>query len=135
MSLTDSSVKTPAHLRKFGLTMFGALLVLSAFLFFREHGHWKITAVISAAFLLPAVIRPQVLKPVELVWMKFAGVLGFIMTNLLLGIVFFIAVAPTGILMRLLGKDPIRKGFVPGAESYWINVDEKGPSCRPDKPY
>ncbi len=78
---------------------------------------------------------PRILSPVEKYWMLFAGVLGFIMTNVLLTLVFFLGVLPTGLLMRLFGKDPLRKGFDKDKKTYWIDLTEDGPGGRPEKPY
>ena len=135
MNLTDSSARTRKELRKFGLVMFGAFTVISLLLFFRGKGAWPFTAGTSLVFLSLALFIPRLLSPVEKYWMKFAGILGFIMTNILLTLVFFIGVLPTGLLMRALGKDPLRKGFDRDLDSYWIDVRNDGPGGRPEKPY
>jgi len=64
-------------------------------------------------------------------------VLGFIMTNVLLFLVFVLVIIPTGFILRILGKTPIKKGFSnnSSSSSYWIEVDKNGPGSRPDKPY
>ncbi len=135
MNLTDSPDQKAVKLRKFGFTMFSALAILSLLLFARGKTVWPFFAGCSFLFLLSALLRPGILASVEKVWMAFAGVLGFVMTNVLLTLVFFIGVMPTGLLMRLFGKDPVRKGFNRNQSSYWIDVKENGPAVRPDKPY
>lgn len=135
MSLTDREHKTPGELRRYGLVMAGALLAVSALLFFRGAGVWPWTAGLSLGFLAVSLLAPGILAPVERVWMVFAGILGFVMTNVLLTIVFFLAVTPTGLLMRLFRRDPLARGFDPGRESYWLETDPDGPGSRPDKPY
>ncbi len=140
MSLISSrQKKTRAELRKYGLVMFAAFGVISGLLFWRERPAWIFTAVPSLLFLVFALALPGALAPVEKLWMKLAAVLGFIMTNVLLFLVFLLAIIPTGFILRILGKTPLKKGFSEdsssSSNSYWIEVDKNGPGSRPEKPY
>lgn len=135
MSWTDHQEKTASELRKFGLTMFAATGAITALLFLRGSSSWVYTASASGCFLLSGLLLPNLLRPVEKIWMLFAGILGYVMTNILLTIVFFIAVTPTGLLMRLFGRDPLFRRFDRNADSYWIDVESDGPGGRPYKPY
>lgn len=135
MSWTEHRKKTPAELRKYGLVMSAAVAAVSALLFLRGSGVWIYTASAGVLFLLAALAAPRILAPVEKVWMLFAGVLGFVMTNVLLTLVFFLAVVPTGFIMRLAGKDPLSMSFDPEGDSYWIDIEKHGPGSRPEKPY
>jgi len=60
-----------------------------------------------------------VLGPVERVWMKLAGYLGWFMTRVILGLVFLLVFTPAGLIMRVLGKDPLKLRFDRRAASYW----------------
>jgi hypothetical protein len=131
--LTDVSAKR--KLMKFGLVMAGGFAVVSGLLALRGSAAWPYTAGIAGFFLLAGLLAPAALRPVERVWMKFAAVLGFVMTNVLLTLVFFIGVTITGLVMRLFGKDPLRLKFEKDRESYWHDVEPDGPCSRPDKPY
>lgn len=122
-------------MRKYGLVMFAALAVISGLLFWRERPAWVFTAVPSLLFLIFALVLPKALGSAETLWMKLAAVLGFIMTNLLLFLVFLIAIIPIGLLLRVLKKTPIPKGFSKHVSSYWLEVDKNGPGSRPEKPY
>ncbi|MCK5787250.1 MAG: hypothetical protein KAH54_11930 [Candidatus Sabulitectum sp.] len=135
INLAQERKKTRTELRKYGFIMFGALAVISLLLFWREKPTWVFTAVPSLLFLLFALVIPGALRPVEKLWMKLAAVLGFIMTNVLLFLVFIFAIIPTGLILRLLGKTPIKKSFARDASSYWLEVDKNGPCSRPEKPY
>lgn len=66
------------------------------------------------------LVAPRLLRGVHSVWMAFALVLGHAMTRVILAAVFFLLVTPIGLLMRLVGRDPMRRTWDPGAESYWI---------------
>jgi hypothetical protein len=128
-------LKDNRELRKFGMVMAGALAVLTVLLVLRQFQSWRYTAGFSALFLLAGFLAPSVLRPLEWAWMKFAHALGFVMTNILLTVVFFTGVTLTGLVMRLLGRRPLNLNISREEESYWIDVDQDGPCRRPEKPY
>jgi hypothetical protein len=123
------------ELRKFGLVMAGAFLLLAAYLWYREITNpWWIGS-IGGAFLGLGLLVPIALAPIEFVWMKIAHVMGFVMTRVILTLVFFLAITPTGLVFRLLGKDLLQKKIDPKADTYWIPAEPDGPWTRPDKPF
>jgi len=71
-----------------------------------------------------ALLFPYVLRPLYSVWMSLAVALGFIMTRLLLSIIYYLVFAPVHLVFWLRGKDPLNRGLVPSSVSYWI---PKGP--------
>lgn len=125
--LEDTQV-TKKDLRQFGVIM-GIFIVL--FFGLLIPWIWSIAFptwpwIAAAVFVVPALIIPVVLKPVYIVWMKFAHVLGWINTRLLLSIVFYLIVMPIGIIMRLFGKDPMHRRFDKSTDSY--RIKSKQPS-------
>jgi hypothetical protein len=72
---------------------------------------------------------PRGLRPVHRVWMKLADALAWFNTRLLLGLVYYLVMTPIGLLMRLLGRDPLDRRLHDRA-SYWIartpQADPKG---------
>lgn len=56
--------------------------------------------------------------------MRFASVLGWITTRLILGLFFFLVLTPVGLLMRLLGKDVLGEKLDPTTDSYWKKVED-----------
>lgn len=110
-------------LRNFGLIM-GALFalifgLLLPWLWGQVIPTWP--WVVAGLFGTCALVRPKSLMPVYRIWMRIATVLGWINTRIILGLVFYLFLLPTGTLMRLLGKDPMARQFDPTAESYRIN--------------
>jgi len=83
---------------------------------------------LACAFGLMAAIAPNLLGPANQIWMKFGLLLHAIVSPIALGILFFFVFFPTGLLMRLFGKDPLRLKFDSSAESYWINRAPPGPA-------
>ncbi len=73
----------------------------------------------AGAFALAGLAWPRVLSPLNALWMKIGHVLGWINTRLILGLVFFLLVTPTGFVVRLLGYDPLKLRRR-ASGSYWI---------------
>jgi len=80
--------------------------------------------VVALLFLVSGLLRPRLLTPVHRLWMKFGAALGWVNSRIILGVVFFVLVTPIGLVMRLLGKDPLRMRSGRTASSYWIRRDQ-----------
>jgi len=80
--------------------------------------HWAI--IVSAIFLLLAFIAPQLLTIPNKLWFKFGILLGSIIAPVMMALVYCIAVLPTGLIMRFLGKDLLKQKQDKNAKSYWI---------------
>lgn len=77
---------------------------------------WAILGVLG----IWALLAPDSLNPVYRIWMRFGLLLSKITTPIIMGLVFFVIVMPFGIVLRLLGKDPMRRGFDDTATTYRI---------------
>lgn len=82
---------------------------------------------LALLFLVLAILRPAILAPLNRAWMKFGLLLHRVVSPLVLGIMFFLVMTPTGLLMRLFGKDPLRLKFNATEDSYWIDRSPPGP--------
>ena len=82
---------------------------------------------IAALFLAAALVRPNILRPLNRVWFRFGLLLGRIVSPIVMAVVFFVAVTPTALIMRAFGKDSLRLKFDPDAESYWIERADDDP--------
>lgn len=130
-----SDMKDPVNKssdRSFGLVMAGAFGVFAAIAFWKNPqtiaGLWLVG--IGALFLVSAMVRPAVLKPVNRIWFKFGNLLHKIISPLVMGAIFFILMTPIGLLMRLIGKDLLNLNIARNEASYWIaqKDDETEPS-------
>lgn len=82
---------------------------------------------IAMAFLLVSLVRPGLLSPLNRAWFLFGLLLHRIVTPVVMGMVFFLTVTPTGLVMRLVGKDPLHRRLDPTAKTYWIERSPPGP--------
>ena len=107
------------HNRTFGLVMAGGLggLALVRFLWSGAVTWWLIGP--AVLFVTLGLLVPVWLAPVRAVWMKLAAVLGYVNSRILLTILFIVLIVPTALVLRVLGRQPIRLRFRDGAVSYW----------------
>jgi hypothetical protein len=82
---------------------------------------WSV--VLSLVFLIITIIRPNLFSFLNRLWIQFGIFLGKIISPIVMGLVFFFVVTPTGVLVRILKKDVM--GLKRGATSYWINREDK----------
>ena len=80
---------------------------------------------IAFAFLMLGFWSPKTLIIPNKLWFRFGMLIGHLMTPILMVLIYFIAVLPTGLIMRILGKDLLKTRLDKKAESYWIIRDEK----------
>lgn len=114
-------LKTGAgNLRNFGLMVGGVFILLGVLLLLRHRSSY--VAFCGAGALLTAfgVIWPRALKYIYIAWMALAFTLGFVMSNVILTLFFFLFVTPIGLLARLFQKDFLARKWDKGAASYWI---------------
>ena len=76
--------------------------------------------IVAAAFAVLALVRPQLLHLLNRAWLAFGRLLHRIVSPLVMGMLFFTAVTPTGWLMRLRGRDVLSLKRRPELKSYWI---------------
>ena len=111
--------------RKFGLTIGIVFCVIATVLFWKTKASAPYVAGIGIAFILFGLIIPTTLKYVYWVWMSFAVIMGFIMSRVILTIIFFLLFAPVGLMTRLLGKDLLKEKWDKDTQSYWIKRERK----------
>lgn len=123
--MTSYSKATKKELRNTGLVVGGAFLVLGVVMLFK-HGRVPppIMFAIGGVLVLLGLLAPALLRPFHFVWMKFAEGMGWVMNRVILGILFFIFLSPGAVLIRLFGRDLLKRHFNQRAESYWVGKPE-----------
>ena len=109
-----------SELRKFSLILGGAFLALGAFSWYRGSSPAPYLLTIGAAIALVGTVLPGAIRWLFFVWMALGLVLGTIMTSVILTLVFVVAVIPIGLIMRLVGRDPMHRKLDPNAPTYWL---------------
>ena len=92
-------------IRSFGITMGIILFIISGLLMYYNKEIYQIIGIIALTFVGLGLIIPVALKPLYFVWMTFAAILGWVMTRVILSLVFYLIITPIGLLTKLLGED------------------------------
>jgi hypothetical protein len=115
----DRSAKA---LARFGFILGGMSILLGLFLLAR-HRSENLTAlssqVVGVLLVIVGLFAPNALRYLHAVWIGLSLLIGWVVTRLILTIVFFLVVTPIGLLQRLVGGSPLELGFRSGATSYW----------------
>ncbi len=82
---------------------------------------------LSAVFLALALARPGTLRPLNRLWHLVGLGLGKVVNPLVLGFLFYVTITSMALILRMMGKNPLRLGFEPGAVTYWIERTPPGP--------
>ena len=90
--------------------------------------------VLGGVLAVWGLAAPGTLKPVYRAWMKFGLLLSRVTTPIVLGIVFFLVIFPTGFAMRLFGRDPMNRQFDDEAKSYRVS-SIKAPKESMERPF
>jgi predicted membrane metal-binding protein len=110
--------------RGFGLVFAGFCSLVTAWKLWHS-GAWEGWLLASITFLAFALLYPRALAPLNHLWMRFGLVLYRVVNPVILGLMFFACFMPIGLLMRALGKDPLRKRGNP--ETFWVVRNPHGP--------
>jgi hypothetical protein len=121
-------VENKSSNRSFGITLAGFFAIVAIWPLFKGQDLRVWALVITGLFLLPALLFPKVLKPLNLVWFKFGLVLHKIISPIVLGIMFYALLTPMALIARVLKKDLLRLKLDKHLPSYWIPRDPPGPS-------
>ena len=105
--------------RNFGIVFFIAFLIIALYpLIYNENIQlWSL--IISLVFLILGLINSKILTPLNKIWFKFGIYLGKLISPIIMGIIFFFVVTPTGYVMRFLRKDILNLKYN-NNKSYWI---------------
>ena len=119
--------ETPAELKKFGITVGTVLLIIGAVLLYLEKGSGTYFIIIGAALVLSGFLYPVILRPLNKVWMILAVILGWIMTRLILIVLFYLVVTPIGLLAKIFRKEFLKLDYDKSAGSYWEMREKRTP--------
>lgn len=113
--------------RKFGL-FFGFIFLTASiyFLVIKNIFFCYSFSFVGLIFIILAIIKPSILKPFNFAWYGLGLILARVTSPLILAALFFLIITPVGLIMKLMGRDPLRLKDS-NSESYWINrVPQKG---------
>ena len=123
-------------LRQFGFTFGGIIAGLFGlvipWLFGLNYPYWPwIVLLVFAAW---ALVAPNSIDPFYKLWMRFGLLLNAVMSRIILGIVYYLVVLPTGLIIRMKGRDPMNRKFDGNLKSYRVK-NEGTAKSQMEKPF
>ena len=109
--------------RSFGIVFSIIFLIIALWPLLNEQSLRTWALIISLIFFFLGIINSKFLTPLNKIWFKFGIFLGKKLSPILMGIVFFLVVTPTGLFMRLLKKDLLRLKKT-NDKTYWIEKED-----------
>tara|TARA_B100000073_G_scaffold139853_1_gene115076 strand:- start:3184 stop:3597 length:414 start_codon:yes stop_codon:yes gene_type:complete len=107
------------ELRNFGSTIGIVLLLIAGVLFYKNNNLFISFAYIAGVFIVLGFLFPQLLKPIYFIWMIFAVVVGWIMTRLILSVLFFVIISIIRLIAGIFGKSFLELNISKDSKSYW----------------
>ena len=127
-SLTDHFQPEPGSDRAFGFIVGGILLAVAMYFWWIDSYLYPSIAVVAITLITLALIYPRSLGPLNRIWTRFGLLLGRVVSPVVLGVIYLTTVVPTGLLVRLFGKDLLSLKIDKNLPSYWIERDPRGPA-------
>ena len=122
----NSEIKIGSN-KSFGIVFFIVFFLIATYPLINNQDVRLWFLLISFIFLILGLINSKILNPLNKLWFKFGIFLGKIVSPIVMGIIFFFVVTPTGIIMRVLGKDLLNLKYN-NNKSYWI--EKTGPKSK-----
>ena len=120
---------TRAQLRWFAALVFPLFWGWIAFLIWNRAG-WPRVAIavagVAAAISIAGLVSPAFMRRVWIAMMVALSPIGWVMSHLILGVIYYLVLTPVGLALRAAGRDPLHRRFDRRAQSYWI--DRRGKS-------
>jgi len=113
--------------RSFGIVFAAVFAIISIWpwLFGGSPRIWS--AAVAVVIAIIAMVWPRLLSPFNQIWFRFGLVIHHIVNPIVMAVIYFVAVVPTGLALKLAGKDPLRLKREPDSASYWIVREPPGP--------
>ena len=125
MSEISSHVSTEQSSPKsFGVVFSCVFLIIALYPLITSEGLRIWALVVSIIFFLLAFLAPKILVLPNKLWFKFGLLIGSIVAPIVMAFVYFVTVLPTGLIMRLLGKDLLKQKLDKNSKSYWVKRSE-----------
>ena len=109
--------------RSFGVVFFIVFFLISIYPLFNNGSvsYWSL--ILSLAFLILGLLNSKLLYPLNFIWFKFGILLGRIVSPIIMGVIFFLVVTPTSILLKIFGKDVLKLKYN-NSKTYWLDKNE-----------
>jgi hypothetical protein len=112
---------TKKDVRNFGLVVGCIFLGIGLWFFSAGRSSFRFISLVGLTLMMLGLAFPNILRPLQRVWMMLAVLLGWMMTHIILAALFFLILTPTAFIARLFGKQFLRMEFRSknNLKTYW----------------
>ena len=126
--MEKSKIKIGSN-KSFGVVFFVFFVIIGTYPLYNDEQIRIWSLILALIFLILGLINSEILTPLNRMWFKFGMFLAKFISPLVMGLVFFLVVTPTGLIMRLLKKDILRLKKNK-SDSYWIKKSDQQSSMK-----
>jgi hypothetical protein len=112
-----------AAVKKTGLTIGVVLVLISLLLWYLGKSSFMYFSISGGLFVIFAIIATPILRQFHRLWMMLALLMGFVMSRVILTLLFYLILTPTGLIAKIFGKKFMPLGFDKNAKTYWERKD------------
>ncbi|MDA1052658.1 MAG: SxtJ family membrane protein [Planctomycetota bacterium] len=116
------------ELRVFSLLLIGFGAIVAAILYKRLESQTPAAAAlfVTSVVGLVGLAAPMLVRPVYVIWMGLAFPIGWTVSHVMMLAAFYFVLTPIGLVMRLCGRDPMRRQIDRGAKTHWLPRSNRG---------
>ena len=120
----------PGSIKSFGIVFFFVFVIIALYPLLNENSIRVWSLIVSFIFLFLGMLNSTLLRPLNLIWFKFGLFLGQFIAPIVMGIVYFMVVFPTFLLLKIFKRNYLNINYERNKDSYWINVKNKQTTMR-----
>ena len=117
-------------IKSFGIVFFLFFLIIALYPVLNNHSIRIWSLIVSFIFLFLGIVKSPILKPLNFIWFKFGLFLGKFIAPIVMGIVYFVIVFPTFLLLKLFKRNYLNIKYERNKNSYWISIKNKNTSMK-----
>jgi len=121
--MKNKEIKLPSN-KSFGIVFFIVFFIIALWPLKSGSDIRIVPLLISLIFLILGLINSNLLKPLNIIWMKFGLMLGKFMNPIIMGLIYYLTVVPTGLILKILNKNLLNIKKKNDQKSYWIKKEK-----------
>ena len=120
-------VELPSN-RKFGIFFSVVFIIVAAifYFYFLDHSIAFVLLIFALVTFIVTYLNPNILLPLNKLWMRFGLLLGMIISPIIMGVIFFGLFTPYSIVIRIMGRDELHLKR-DSKKSHWIDRCQNSP--------
>jgi hypothetical protein len=117
-------------IKSFGIVFFFVFVIIALYPLLNENSIRVWSLIVSFIFLFLGMLNSTLLRPLNLIWFKFGLFLGQFIAPIVMGIVYFMVVFPTFLLLKIFKRNYLNINYERNRNSYWLNIKNKSNSMK-----